>query len=128
MINVNTAPAKVRACIKDLAPVAIPLIIQKRATVTGPIKSTIGWLLTEKILDSHTFSLVENQITARGRQFSIESIGFADHVGVFSRLQEVVDMRGPLAQVVYHRDLTRLGLAYPVRGREGERRLVIAEE
>ncbi len=128
LININTAPARVLGCIKDLPPEAIPLIIQKRATLTGPIKSTIGWLLTEQILDTHTFSKVENQITARGRQFSIESIGFADHVGVFSRLQEIVDMRGPLAQVVYHRDLTRLGLAYPVRGREGERRLVISEE
>lgn len=128
LININTAPARVLACIRDLPPEAIPLMIQKRATLTGPIKSTIGWLLTEKILDSQAFSKVENQITARGRQFSIESIGFADHVGVFSRLQVVVDMRGPLAQVVYHRDLTRLGLAYPVRGREGERRLVIAED
>jgi type II secretory pathway component PulK len=128
LININTAPARVLACIKDLPPEVIPMIIQKRDTVTGPIKSTIGWLLTEQILDTHAFSKIENQITARGRQFSIESIGFADHVGVFSRLQEVVDMRGPLAQVVYHRDLTRLGLAYPVRGREGERRLVIAEK
>ncbi len=127
LININTAPPRVLATIKGLPPEAIPMIMQKRATVTGPIKSTIGWLLTEQILDFHTFSFVENQITARGRQFSIESIGFADHVGVFSRLQVVVDMRGPLAQIVYHRDLTRLGLAYPVRGREGERRLVIAE-
>ncbi len=128
LININTAPARVLGCIKGLPSEAIPLIIQKRGALTGPIKSTIGWLLTEQILDSHTFSLVENQITARGRQFSIESIGFADHVGVFSRLQVVVDMRGPLAQVVYHRDITQLGLSYPVRGREGERRLVIAED
>lgn len=128
LININTAPARVLRCIKDLPPEAVPLIIQKRATLVGPIKGTTGWLVTEKILDSLQFSKVENQITARGRQFTIESIGFADHVGVFSRLQVVVNMRGPLAQVVYHRDLTRLGLAYPVRGREGERRLVISQK
>jgi len=128
LININTAPPRVLACIVDLPPEAIPLIVQKRAMLSGRIKSTTGWLVTEKILDSFQFSKVENQITARGRQFTIESIGFADHIGVFSRLQVVVNMRGPLSQLIYQRDLTRLGLAFPIRGLQGERRLVLAEE
>ena len=60
--------------------------------------------------------------------FTIESIGFSDDSGLYTRLQVIVDMRGPLAQIVYYRDLTKLGLSYPVYGEEGERRLVLEDE
>ena len=47
---------------------------------------------------------------------------------MFTRLQVVVGMRGPLAQVIYNRDITKLGLAYPIRGEQGDRDLVIRDE
>ena len=36
-------------------------------------------------------------------------------MGMVTRLQVVVEMRGPLVQAVYHRDLTHLGGHYPIR-------------
>ena len=32
-----------------------------------------------------------------------------------TRLQVVVDMAGPIAQVIYYRDLSYLGSRYPIR-------------
>ncbi len=127
LINVVTAPAKVLQCIPDLPAEKIQSIVEKRRELAGAIKSTTAWLYTEKILDAEQYAAVQGHITARGRQFTIESIGFADHLGVYSRLQVVVNMRGPLAQIIYYRDLTKLGLAYPIRGEEGERDLVLED-
>jgi type II secretory pathway component PulK len=128
LINVMTAPPRVLACIEGLAPEKIPTILQKRAMLTGPIKATTAWLVTEQILTADEYNLIKNQITSRGRQFTIESIGFSDHLSVYTRLQVVVGMRGPMAQILYYRDLTKLGLAYPIRGEEGNRSLVIKTE
>jgi len=125
LININTAPPIVLRCIPNLSETKIPLIVQKRAELSGFTRSSVGWLVNEKILDADEFRAVQDFITARGRQFTIESIGFADHTGIFTRLQVIVDLRGPLSQIVYYRDISKLGLAYPIRGREGERRLVL---
>lgn len=123
-INVNTAPPQVLRCVPDLPAERIPLILQKRAQISEIARTSTAWLVTEKILDAQEYRAVEKYITGRGRQFTVESIGFADHTGVFTRLQVILDMRGPMSQIVYYRDLTRLGLAYPIHGKEGERSLV----
>lgn len=123
-INVNTAPGHVLRCIPDLSAEHIALILQKRPQISEIARTSTAWLVTEKILSPQEYRAIEKYITGRGRQFTVESIGFADHTGVFARLQVILDMRGPMSQIVYYRDLTRLGLAYPIHGREGERSLV----
>ncbi|MFH1417749.1 MAG: hypothetical protein ABII12_05610, partial [Planctomycetota bacterium] len=50
--------------------------------------------------------------------FRVETIGYADHVGVVERLNVVFELRGPIAQVLYHRNLTGLGPAYTPHGLE----------
>ena len=45
LINVVTAPARVLRCLEGLPEEAIPLILQKRATLSGPIKATTAWLV-----------------------------------------------------------------------------------
>ena len=123
-INVVTAPPKVLRCIDGLPEEAIPLIVQKRPSLSTAMKSSTAWLVTEKILTVGQYAAIADQITGRSRQFTVESIGFADHSGMYVRLQAVLAMRGPMAQVVYNRDLTRLGLSYPIRGEEGDRDIV----
>jgi type II secretory pathway component PulK len=124
LINVTTAPLEVLNCIEGLPAEAIPTLLQKRAALVAPIASTPAWLVTEKVVTPEQYKLFAKQVTGRSRQFTVESIGFGDHTGVFSRLEAVLNMRGPLAQIVYYRDITRLGLAYPIRGKEGERDIV----
>lgn len=119
LINVNTAPALVLRCL-DLGEEQVRAIIDTRSTLSSEEKATPAWLVTEGVLDLVSFEALAPRITARGQQFTIEVLGFADHVGMVTRLQAMVDMVGPVAQVVYVRDLTSLGVTFPIREKDKE--------
>jgi hypothetical protein len=115
LININTAPRLVLRCIEGLTEEQVDAILEARAGLDPVTKATTAWLVTEEVLDLETFEQVAPQITARGQQFRIESLGYGDHVGMVTRLEVVVDMLGPVAETVYYRDLTYLGGHYPIR-------------
>lgn len=120
LINVNTAPGLVLRCINGLTDEQIKGILETRDSLSAEDQSTTAWLVTEKVLDLETYVRIAPQITARGQQFTIDSLGFADHVGMVTRLQVVVDMVGPIAQTIYYRDLTKLGAQFPIREEDKE--------
>jgi len=115
LINVNTAPPLVLKCLGELTDEQITSIVDLRTALDAQTKATPAWLVTEEVVDLETFERIAPLITARGQQFTIESLGYADHIGMVVRLQVVVDMVGPIAQTVYYRDLTHLGGQYPIR-------------
>ena len=115
LIDVNTAPAEVLRCIPGMTEAVLAEILAKRATLSSEQKATPAWLLIEGLVDADTLEWLLNGITTRGNQFTVESLGYADHTGTFTRLQVIVEMRGPVAQIVYWRDLTSLGVGYPTR-------------
>jgi type II secretory pathway component PulK len=121
LININTAPRLVLRCIADLTEDQVEAILETRERLSSEMKETTAWLLTEEVVDLATFELVAPVITARGQQFTIESLGYGDHVGMVTRLQVVVDLVGPIAQTIYYRDLTYLGGHYPIREEDLER-------
>lgn len=114
LINVNTAPAIVLRTIPGLTEENVANIIAQRQQISGEAKASIGWLVSYGVLDAETFALVSNMLTTRSIQFSADVIGFADHTGTFKRFEVVVEMRGHLAQIVYFRDISSLGVGYPV--------------
>jgi hypothetical protein len=115
LININTAPRPVLRCIEGLTDEQVEAILEAREVLNAEEKKTTAWLLTEGVLDPMTFERIAPFITARGQQFTIEALGYADHIGMVTRLQVVVDMVGPIAQPIYYRDLTYLGGHYPIR-------------
>lgn len=115
LINVNTAPRLVLECVEGLAEEQIDSILEVRARLGAEAKETTAWLLTEEVVELETFEQIAPQMTARGQQFTIEALGYADHIGMVTRLEVVVDMVGPIAQTVYYRDLSYLGGHYPIR-------------
>ncbi|UCG15110.1 MAG: general secretion pathway protein GspK [Phycisphaerales bacterium] len=115
LIDVNTAPAEVLRCVRGMTEPLITEIITRRATLTSEAKATPAWLFIEQLVDDVALSELMFSITTRGQQFTIESLGYADHVGTVTRLQAIIEMRGPVAQIVYYRDLTPLGIGYPIR-------------
>lgn len=121
LINVNTAPRLVLSCIEGLAEGQIESILEARARLSPEAKETTAWLLTEEVVDLETFERIAAQITARGQQFTIEALGYADHIGMVTRLEVVVDMVGPIAQTIYYRDLSYLGGHYPIREEDLEK-------
>ncbi|MGB2988226.1 MAG: hypothetical protein WBE26_20345 [Phycisphaerae bacterium] len=120
LININTAPPLVLRCIEGLTGEHIGAILEVRDTLDPETKATTAWLLTEDVVDFETFEQIASQITARGQQFRIESLGYAGHIGMVTRLEVVVDMLGPIAETVYYRDLTYLGGHYPIREKDLE--------
>lgn len=118
LINVNTAPVEVLKTIPGLEPEQAEAIVAKRAQVTGAEKASTGWLVSTGAVDAETFALISNQITTRSIQFAVDAIGFADHVGAMRRIQAVIEMRGQVSQIKYYRDITSLGMGYPVRDDE----------
>jgi len=124
LVNVNTAPAPVLRAL-GLPADAIANIISARKALPAAQRTTTAWLMSSAGLTAEQYGRLSGMLTARSRQFTIESIGFTDDRGIFTRLQAVVMMRGPVPQLVYYRDITRLGMGFPVRGKEGERRFAL---
>lgn len=120
LINVNTAPPQVLALL-NLTDEQIRMIVEVRAGLNDVEKMTTAWLITQEVLDPATYEAIAPRLTARGQQFTIEALGYADHIGMVSRLQVIVDMVGPIAQTIYYRDLTQLGGHYPIRKEDGEK-------
>lgn len=119
LINVNTAPVEVLRTIIGLTDEEAQNIVSRRSGITGPDKATTAWLVTTGTLTPEKYAVISNKITARAIQYTADVIGFADHVGTYRRLQAVIEMRGHMAQIRYYRDISGLGIGFPVHDDEG---------
>lgn len=120
LIDVNTATAVVLRTISGLTEEQVQTILETRAKLDSETKHTPAWLITEAGLSLETFEEIAHRICTRGNRFTIESLGYSDHGGTMTRLQVVVEMRGPVAQIMYYRDITHLGTHFPVWYEDGE--------
>ncbi len=120
LINVLTAPPQVLRTLPALTGEEVAAMVGARAELTDQERVSTAWLLTKEVVSPEHYGEIAGLITVRSIQFSIESLGFADHVGAVSRLQVMVEMRGPVPQILYYRDLTSLGAVYPIREGEAE--------
>jgi len=120
LININTASGLVLSSLPGLDAEQVAGILEARDGLDAETKATTAWLVTEDILDIDAFVAVAPLITARGQQFIIQSLGYADHIGMVTRLEVMVDMAGPLAQIIYYRDVTALGGSFPIREKDME--------
>jgi DNA uptake protein ComE-like DNA-binding protein len=120
LINVNTAPLQVLQCLPGITEEEVALIIDVRNGLGVEEMKTTAWLVMNEAVSMDTFERIAPLITARGQQFMIESLGYADHIGMVTRLQVIVDMVGPIIETIYYRDLTRLGGQSPIREQDRE--------
>jgi hypothetical protein len=118
LINVNTASPRVLRTIVGLSDEDVEAIVSQREMLSGEDKASLGWLVAYGALEPQKFAVVAPMLTTRSIQFTAEVIGFADHSGAFKRIQAILEMRGHIAQVLYYRDITSLGIGYPVRDDE----------
>jgi len=115
LINVNTAPRLVLETLPGLTGEQIDGLLEARDRLTDEDRMTPAWLVTEGVLDPVAFDDIAPLITARGQQFMVESLGYADHIGMVTRLEVVLDLMGPIPQTVYYRDVTQIGGHFPIR-------------
>jgi type II secretory pathway component PulK len=127
-INVNTAPVEVLRTIIGLTEEDVQNIVSRRASLAGADKVTTAWLVTNGVISPEKYAVVSNKLTARSIQFTADVVGFADHVGTYRRLQAVIEMRGHMAQIRYYRDISGLGVGYPVRDDERSEGLAFKQQ
>jgi type II secretory pathway component PulK len=118
LINVNTAPAIVLGTLPALTAEEIDEIIAQREVLPPEEKISTAWLAS--IIGLEKFERIASRVSTRGMRFRVESVGYGDHIGTITRLETIIEMRGPLGQIVYYRDLTTLGTTYPIRLAAGE--------
>lgn len=117
-INVNTAPREVLLTLEVLTEDDVTAIVAARAELKPEEKATPAWLLSKGTIDLYKFRRIFDKITTGGSVFRAEAVGYADHTGVVQRINTVFEMRGPIPQVLYTRNLTSLGPAYNPYGEE----------
>jgi hypothetical protein len=117
-INISTAPRPVLITIEELSEADVEAIVVARRELAPEERATPAWLLTKGVLDEYKFRQILDKITTKSSVYTIETIGYADHVGVMERLSVALELRGPVAQVLYYRNLGGLGPAYRPHGDE----------
>jgi len=122
LINVNTAGPIVLGTLPGLTEDDVTAILTARAELPPEEKSSAGWLI--QVIGREKFIEAAPLISVRGTRFRVESLGYSDHMGAMARLETVLEMRGPVAQIVYLRDLTALGTNFPIQWAEGDSELV----
>jgi len=113
-VDLNTAPAVVLAALEGMTAEAADALVALRKTLEPAALLSPDWPVTSGALDPGTFQAIREKVTVRPTVFHVEVVAYGDHTRLARRYEWIVALRGGLAQVLYHRDLTRLGLAWPV--------------
>ncbi|MEE8169565.1 MAG: hypothetical protein V3T70_03375, partial [Phycisphaerae bacterium] len=102
----------------DLTEEQVESLITARRTLDPSAWTSPAWLVTQGVISLRRFQTILPRITTSPSTFAVESVGYADHVDAVKRLYVILEMRGPIGQVLYYQDLTGLGRAYHPRKEE----------
>lgn len=112
LINVNTAAAKVLQTIPGLSEAKAESIVQARENVSVELKQSPAWLYSEGILTAEEFKKAAPFIGSRSLQFRFNVLGYALPSGRYRVYEVVIDTADRQPQVIYLRDITKLGLPF----------------
>ncbi len=113
-INVNIAPLAVLRALPGISDNTSRRIADVRAALDAEDAATTAWLYTQGVVSADFFKKIAPYLTARTYQFRLRSFGYSMEHGTFCLLEAVVDLGSGRPQIVYVRDLTRLGVPMPV--------------
>ncbi len=114
LVNINAAPLRVLMALDDMPEDVAQRIVALRSELDGETLTEPDWPVKAGAMDEATYQNLADRITTRALQFHVEIVGYGDHTKLARRYEWIIEMRGSLAQVLYHRDLTALGFAWPV--------------
>jgi len=112
LININTAPARVLALLPGMGPDEVSAIVEGRLALDAETLKTTAWPVTAGLIPTSVFHQIAPYITTKSHQLHVEVLGYSDQVPLTRRFEWVVEMVGPLPQVLYHRELTSLGVSW----------------
>jgi hypothetical protein len=112
LINVNTASARVLSTVPGIGEGKAESVVQHRESLPPEQKSSVAWLYADGTLTAEEFKLAAPHITTRSLQFSFNVLGYALPSGRYRAFEVVIDAADKAPQIVYLRDITRLGLPF----------------
>lgn len=107
LVNVNTAPEAVLACIPGLDTTKAAQLVAQRQTMTSDQLQSIAW--TASIIDEATAALAGRYLTTRACQYSADVVAVGRNGRGFQRTRFVFDTQSGEAVVVARHDLSREG-------------------
>ncbi len=114
LINVNTATPAVLQTVPGIDEALAESILAGRRSLGAERRRTTAWLYQEKLMDAVRFKQVAPLLTARGFQYSFCVVGYGLPSGRYCVLDVVIDLAGLEPSILSLRDITRLGLPFPV--------------
>jgi type II secretory pathway component PulK len=105
LIDVNTAPLQVMACLPTLAQADAQTLVNARQ---GADTSNLSWFFTA-LTGNGKVAAVADAITDRSFQYSADIVAVSGDGRSFKRVRIVVDATTVPAKIIYRKDLTSLG-------------------
>ena len=113
-INVNTAPASVLQLVPGIDNALAENILSARRNLPAERRSSVAWIHIENLVEADRFREIAPFLTTRSLQYRFNVVGYGARSGKFRVLEAVIDVASRPARLVYLRDLTRLGLPFPI--------------
>jgi len=113
-INVNTAPAAVLQLVPGIDNALAESILSSRRNLPAERRQSVAWLHVENLVEAEKFREIAPFLTTRSLQFRFQVVGYGSRSGRFRVLEAVIDAASRPVRLVYLRDLTRLGLPFPI--------------
>jgi DNA uptake protein ComE-like DNA-binding protein len=108
LVNVNTAPAQVLACLPGMTADSAAQLVAARSSASLSSPTDISWVSSAGVGASIT-----QYITGTSYQYSADIVAVSGDGRSFKRVRIVVDCRTSPAIIVYRKDLTNLGWPLP---------------
>jgi len=113
-INVNTAPAAVLQLVPGIDNALAESILSSRRNLPAERRQSVAWLHVENLVEAEKFREIAPFLTTRSLQFRFQVVGYGSRSGRFRVLEAVIYAASRPVRLVYLRDLTRLGLPFPI--------------
>ncbi len=118
LIDVNTASIAVLRTVRGIDEPLAESIVSGRRSISPERRGTLAWLLQEGVVDVPKFKEIAPFLTARTLQFSFHVVGYGVPSGRYRVLEVIIDVGGDEPRITYLRDLTKLGMPFPLTGPE----------
>lgn len=114
-ININQASRPVLLMIPNIDAQTVDRILSTRPA--DPSQANVSqqyptWLYEENLVDLNMMKQIMPYVTASGRVYRAQVVGFFDRPGPVCRIEAVVDATTPIPRLVFWRELTHLGRGY----------------
>lgn len=102
-VDVSEAPAIVLSGVPGIDPALAQRIVQQRSSNSGTSstepRDTIAWLLEGGVVDLAKLKTIEPFITSRNDVYTVQSVGYRDHLSPVYRCTATIDARQIPAQI-----------------------------